>query len=213
MLSGATVLSQSGTTMFLTPCNVTGIPGSEFASIVCVPTGIAALTAHIAGTTLTATVNSGSLSPIDTIQPVIDGVGVAAGTQIVNQLTGSAGGTGTYSVNISQTVGSSGSPISMEGVFYYPTYLSETGVTLFFTGSGIPNGTVVSGVAVSGSNYVVTMSQGATATGTQQIVFGPGPGGGAMVLPWYGGLYNYLLKRDLDPASNDNSPLFVRKAA
>jgi len=63
----------------------------------------AVVTGSIATTTLTVTaVTSGTLKPG---QPIA-GSGVTAGTVIVNQLTGTPGGAGTYTVNISQTAAS-----------------------------------------------------------------------------------------------------------
>lgn len=65
--------------------------------------GIASVTASIAGTTLTVTVvGSGTLYPGSSIS----GTGVTAGTVILNQLTGTTGGVGTYTVNNTQTVAS-----------------------------------------------------------------------------------------------------------
>lgn len=63
----------------------------------------ATFTASIATTTMTVTANSAG-----TILPgmIITGTGVSANTYIVCQLTGTAGGTGTYQVNVSQTVAS-----------------------------------------------------------------------------------------------------------
>ncbi|MBU6232300.1 hypothetical protein KGP36_06730, partial [Patescibacteria group bacterium] len=75
-------------------------------------------TGYISGTTLTvSTVVSGAipLSPAPNTQSpslLVVGPGVAQGTAITSAGTGT-GGTGTYTVNISQTVGSSGSPISI----------------------------------------------------------------------------------------------------
>jgi hypothetical protein len=61
-------------------------------------------TGSILGTVLTITaVTSGSL----TTSAVITGAGIVSGTSIVNQLTGSTGGIGTYTVNNTQTVNSS----------------------------------------------------------------------------------------------------------
>jgi len=61
------------------------------------------VTASISGTTMTVTaVALGQLAPGQTLT----GSGVTPGTTIVNQLTGSAGSTGTYTVSASQTVSS-----------------------------------------------------------------------------------------------------------
>lgn len=69
-----------------------------------------AFTGSIAGTILTVTaVASGKLQPGQTIS----GSGVAAGTAITAQLTGTEGGTGTYSVTRLQTVASVAMTTSM----------------------------------------------------------------------------------------------------
>lgn len=61
----------------------------------------ASFTGSIATTTLTVSaVSAGALSP----SMQISGTGVTAGTRIVEQLTGTTGGAGTYTVSASQTV-------------------------------------------------------------------------------------------------------------
>ena len=65
-------------------------------------------TAYIAGTTMTVTTVTGTLR----VGQVFSGTGVQAGTTIT-ALGSGTGGVGTYTVSISQTVGSSGSPVSM----------------------------------------------------------------------------------------------------
>lgn len=61
----------------------------------------ASFTGSIATTTLTVSaVSAGTLFP----SMQISGTGVTAGTRIVEQLTGTTGGTGTYTVSASQTV-------------------------------------------------------------------------------------------------------------
>lgn len=63
----------------------------------------AVVTGSISGTTLTVSAKtSGYLMATAPLY----GVGVTAGTTVVNQLTGTAGGNGTYTVSASQTVGS-----------------------------------------------------------------------------------------------------------
>lgn len=63
----------------------------------------ASFTGSIATTTLTVSaISAGSIYP----SMQISGTGVTAGTRIVAQLTGTAGGTGTYTVSASQTVAS-----------------------------------------------------------------------------------------------------------
>ena len=63
----------------------------------------ASFTGSIATTTLTVSaISAGSIYP----SMQISGTGVTAGTRIVAQLTGTTGGTGTYTVSASQTVAS-----------------------------------------------------------------------------------------------------------
>jgi hypothetical protein len=66
--------------------------------------GAANATVSISGTTMTVSVAAG----LDDIMPgqIVSGTGIAANTKVVNQLTGTAGGLGTYTVDTSQTVGS-----------------------------------------------------------------------------------------------------------
>lgn len=72
------------------------------------------ITASISTTTMTVTaVPSNSLAP----GQLVIGSGVAAGTTIVSQLTGTTGGTGTYTVSISQTVASTAMEVSRPGTF------------------------------------------------------------------------------------------------
>lgn len=63
----------------------------------------ASITGSISGTTLTVTAISGAIT---VGADKVTGTGVAANTIITSQLTGTTGGIGTYSVNISQTVAS-----------------------------------------------------------------------------------------------------------
>lgn len=76
---------------------------TDYSNGVSVESHSAVVTGSIATTTLTVSaVTSGSIYP----SMQLTGTGVTAGTRIVAQLTGTTGGTGTYTVNISQTVAS-----------------------------------------------------------------------------------------------------------
>lgn len=76
---------------------------TDYSNGVSVTSHTASFTASIATTTLTVSaVASGSILP----SMQISGTGVTAGTRIVRQITGTAGSTGTYEINISQTVAS-----------------------------------------------------------------------------------------------------------
>lgn len=82
-------------------------------------TGDASFTASISGTTMTVSaISVGSLE----IGEVITGVGVTPGTTVTARVTGT-GGTGTYTVSVSQTVSSTtitqpGRVLSKAGVFF-----------------------------------------------------------------------------------------------
>ena len=76
---------------------------TDFSNGISVVSRTAAFTGSIATTTLTVSaISAGSIFP----SMQITGTGVTAGTRIVAQLTGTTGGTGTYTVSVSQTVSS-----------------------------------------------------------------------------------------------------------
>ena len=76
---------------------------TDYSNGITVQSHTASVTASISTTTMTVTtVSSGSLKP----SMIISGTGVTAGTYIIAQLTGTAGGAGTYTVSASQTVSS-----------------------------------------------------------------------------------------------------------
>lgn len=105
--------SASDPTVGLLPTPADGYANWKIAGLSAIP-----LKGYISGTTLTVTYSpSLALGPTQTIS------GAASGTQIT-ALGSGTGGTGTYIVNISQTLGSSGSPVAL-------------------TASGIPNRTTI----------------------------------------------------------------------
>jgi RHS repeat-associated protein len=125
------------------------------------------VTGSISGTTMTVTaVTSGIL----TVGQTVTGTGVSAGTVITGLGTGT-GGTGTYAVSISQTVGSEtlngagpGGAMSVTAVT-----MGALAVGQNITGSGIAAGTVIS-APDSGAggigNYLVSVSQ---TVGSEQL--------------------------------------------
>lgn len=137
--------SQTVSSMTISAFNV--IPSSQF-------------TGAISTTTLTVTaVAAGSIR----IGTTISGTGVTPGTVITQQNTGTAGGTGTYTVNISQTVASTAirsyddsysNPIkaTFTGTVTSATTITVNTLTLNGTintgdiirGAGIPDGTTIS---------------------------------------------------------------------
>jgi len=110
------------------------------------------VTASIADNVMTVTVvGSGTVVPGATIS----GTNVVSGTRVAEQLTGTAGGVGTYSVNIAQTVAS--------------TTVSGTYGTLTVTavGSGsLAIGNVLSGSGVTAATFITARGTGTGGTGT-----------------------------------------------
>lgn len=137
--------------------------------------GSSSFTGSISGDTLTVT---GSVT--GTIYPgtVISGSGVASGTKIVRQLTGTAGGAGTYAVSIpEQSVAATAitgaygiftAASGLSGTFSLGSILTGTGIsvtttiTAFGTGSGglgtyiVDVNTVVSSTTITGTLNVAT---------------------------------------------------------
>lgn len=97
-----------------------------------------AFTGSISGTTLTVSaITTGGLYAGQTLA----GTNVAAGTTVVRQLTGATpGGTGTYEVNISQTVAST----------------AITGSGAWLTVTSMTNGVILVGMVISGGGVAAT---------------------------------------------------------
>lgn len=111
------------------------------------------VTGSIAGNVLTVTaVGSGVVVPGGTIS----GTGVATGTQIVSQLSGTAGGIGTYSVSIGEQ--------SVASTTISGTYGT---LTVSAVGSGtLGIGDVLSGTGVAAGTAITALGTGAGGTGT-----------------------------------------------
>ncbi|MES2167965.1 MAG: DUF3383 family protein [Pseudomonadota bacterium] len=107
-------------------------------------TAAAAFTGSI--TTSVLTVASGLTGTLEVGQ-LLDGAGVAAGTFIVNQLTGPVGGLGTYTVSVPQSVGSQGFTTTDPAVYFD----SVSGGFVFVS-------------ATTGANSKITFASGAAAT-------------------------------------------------
>lgn len=108
------------------------------------------VTGSIAGNVMTVTaVGSGTIVPGATIS----GTNVVSGTQVVTQLSGTAGGVGTYAVNIAEQAVAS---------------TTISGTYGLMTVGGTVTGTFEVGATISGTNV---------ATGTQIIALGTGTGG------------------------------------
>jgi len=133
----------------------TGAPtsgGSGSASTIAA--GTSSMTGSIAGNVLTITaVSSGTLYPGATIS----GTGVATGTQVVSQLTGTAGGIGTYLLNTGEQTVSSTTISSTYG-------LLTIGGTV--TGTSFAVGQSVTGSGVSASTFITALGTGTGGAGT-----------------------------------------------
>ena len=123
----------------------------------------------ITGTTLTVTtITTGGLFA----GQVLSGTGVAVGTTVLNQLTGTAGSTGTYQVNISQTVAGA---TAMTGTGGWLTVTSMTNgkilVGMVLSGGGVTATTVLpggTGIGVAGTyplDVAQTVADASGATG------------------------------------------------
>ena len=128
------------------------------------PLILATGTATITGGTMTITGISAATVAIG--QTVI-GTGVAASTVVLSQISGAAGGTGTYAVSVNQTMSSS--PITLEPTPVVVAYDSVSGafvVNSGITGSpstaGFGTGTISAALALTSITGAV-LSQGAAA--------------------------------------------------
>lgn len=118
-----------------------------------------AATASFAGTTMTVSaVTTGVLAAGQTVT----GSGIANGTTIVSQLTGTAGSTGTYQMSVSQTVASVAVIASGGGLTITAVATGRLAVGQTLTGSGVTAGTTITklgtGVGLTGT-YAVSVSQ------------------------------------------------------
>ncbi len=147
----------------------TGSPNSGAsgtASSIAASTG--SFTGSIAGNVLTiSVVGSGTA----VVGGILSGTNVASGTQILNQLTGTAGGVGTYTVSIeeqtvasttiSETYGTLTVGGTLTGTFGVGDVLSGSG------GGGVTSGTVITalGTGTGGAGtYIVSPTQSVTST-------------------------------------------------
>lgn len=127
--------------------------------------GAAAVTGKIDDNVLTVSaVSSGSLVP----GAAISGTNVAAGTQIVAQLSGVAGGVGTYSVSIPEQTVASTAITATYGVLTVTAVGSGAlGIGDVLSGSGVTAGTTITalGTGTGGAGtYYVSPTQTATST-------------------------------------------------
>jgi microcystin-dependent protein len=131
-------------------------------------TTAASVTGSIATTTLTVSaVGSGLIQ----IGDILSGSGVTANTKVLNQLTGTTGGIGTYTVDTSQTVSSTtitatvpdaGRTIGSGQVDAFPSHIHT--VPLTNSGAAANNGPLFGGNG-GGSSY--TQNTGSAGTGIE----------------------------------------------
>lgn len=161
------------------------IPGGASATGSSIAASTFSATGSIAGNTLTVTaVGSGTIYPGATIS----GTGVVTGTKIASQLTGAAGGVGTYLVDTLQpstvasttisgtygtlTIGTATGTFAVGDILTGTNVVAGTAVTANITGSGgtggtmvVNNNTVVGSTTITASISVETrwfaMSSGA----------------------------------------------------
>lgn len=152
-VSKAFAILASGKAQFAAPGTIIGGASATGSSIAA---STFSVTGSIADDVLTVTVvGSGTVYPGSTIS----GTGIATGTQVVSQLSGTAGGVGAYLVNIGQQTAAS-------------TTVSGTYGTLTI---GTATGTFVVGDVLTGTNVVAGTAIAANITGS-------GGTGGTMVV-------------------------------
>lgn len=122
------------------------------------------VTASITGVVLDVTaVGGGSVQ----VGAIITGTGVAAGTQVLKQLSGTANGVGTYLVSIEQSVGSTTITGSYGTMTVSAVASGALAVGQVLSGSGVTAGTTITalltGTGGTGT-YVVSPSQTASST-------------------------------------------------
>src|ERR1043166_2386324 len=127
--------------------------------------GGASFTGSISGTVMTVTsVAGGSLAVGQTLY----GAGISANTTITSLGTGT-GGTGTYTLNNSQTVGSE-SIISIGGGAAFTGSISGTVLTVSsVAGGNLAIGQTLYGAGISANTTIVSLGPGTAATGTYTV--------------------------------------------
>lgn len=135
-------------------------------------TGAAGATSTVAATTFSVTGSiSGNVLTVSAVGSgtvvagaTISGTGVASGTKVVAQLSGTAGGAGTYAVSIAEQAAASTTITGTYGLLTLGTVTGGTfAVNSVISGSGVTSGSVltqlVSGTGGTGSTFVVDPSQ------------------------------------------------------
>ena len=110
------------------------------------------------------------------INQYISGTNVQPGTKILEQLTGTTGSTGTYRVNVSQTVSSTTITTITSGVLYVGAVITGgsidagTTITAFGTGSGGAGTYTVSISQLRGSTAITSAVAVTVSTGARWVI-------------------------------------------
>lgn len=151
------------------------IPGGASATASSIAAATFSVTGSVADDILTVTaVGSGTIYPGSTIA----GTGIATGTQVVSQLTGTTGGVGTYLLNVGSqtaasttvsgtygilTIGTATGTFVIGDILTGTNVVTGTAITANLTGSGgtggtmvVNNNTVVSSTTITASTAVET---------------------------------------------------------
>ncbi|MDB5280876.1 MAG: hypothetical protein JWR61_5831, partial [Ferruginibacter sp.] len=163
-LSGATSFSAAAA-LIETGLNASAAVGAVVTGAIAPAT--ASVTGSIAGNVLTVTaVASGVLVP----GAVLAGTGVTANTAITSQLSGTAGGVGTYAVSIAQVVASETISATYGTMTVTAVASGTLSVGQTLSGSGVTAATRImglgTGVGLTGTYYVQTSQTAASGTVT-----------------------------------------------
>lgn len=133
------------------------VPGGASATGSSIAAATFSVTGSVADDVLTVTaVGSGTIYPGATIS----GTGIATGTKVVSQLTGTAGGIGTYSVDVAEQSAASTTVSGTYGVLTIGTATGTFEVGDILTGTGVVAGTAITanltGTGGTGGTMVVS---------------------------------------------------------
>ena len=133
----------------------TGTPPAGAVTTASVAAGTGSVTASIDGSILDVTVvGSGSIRP----GAILSGTGVTSGTRVTQQLTGTAGGVGTYLVTPAQVTASA----TVSATFGVMTVTAVASGTLAV-------GQVLSGANVTAASFITGYGTGTGGTGTYYV--------------------------------------------
>lgn len=147
-----------------TPPTSASVTGSIAANVVTGAIAVNSMTASIAAQVLT--VSAVAAGTVLAAGQALTGTGVAGGTVITGQLTGTAGSTGTYSVNVNQTVGSGTITATGGGLTVSAVTSGTLAVGQSLTGTNVPAGTVITalGTGTGGTGTYATSVSGTAAS-------------------------------------------------